>query len=32
MPHFAERCLLFGAPLPKIFEPLSDLEYPLINC
>jgi pilus assembly protein CpaF len=32
MPHFAERCRLFGAPLPDIFEPLSDLEHPLINC
>ncbi len=32
MPLFAERCRLFGAPLPDIFEPLSDLEHPLINC
>ena len=32
MPHFAERCQLFGAPLPDIFEPLADLEHPLINC
>ena len=26
MPRFAERCRLFGAPLPDIFERPPDLE------
>jgi pilus assembly protein CpaF len=32
MPRFAERCRLFGVPLPDIFEPLPDLEHALLNC
>jgi pilus assembly protein CpaF len=29
MPRFSERCRLFGAPLPDIFERPPDLEHPV---